>query len=175
MLFAKAVQLSFSPELSFQAENWSTVSSRKPKRPLFCNSGDYLRKIPVPRLKTFDKTLSPTVQSLTLQWRITNVWQIACDLIETRREDHSAKTILYVVPLSLLHLKKKSKRQDPLPLCCPVRLLCFFFFAVAWSSQPPFPLQVLTFYGRRKMSFTSVKSSSSVSLSEDVEYSLFES
>ena len=75
-----------------------------------CNSGDYLRKIPVPRLKTFDKTLSPTVQSLTLQWRITNVWQIACDLIETRREDHLAKTILYFVPLSLLHLKKKSKR-----------------------------------------------------------------
>ena len=174
MLFAKAVQLSFSPELSFQAENWSTVSSRQPKRRLFCNSGDYLRKILVPRLKTFDKPLSPAVQSLTLQRRITNVWQITCVLIETRREDHLAKTIVYVVPLSLLHLKKKSKRQDLLSLCCPVRLLYFFFcgcvvFAVAFPSagfdllRPPEDV------------VASVKSSSSVSLSEDVEYSLVES
>ena len=127
----------------------------------------------MPRLKTFHKTLSPTVQSLTLQWRITNVWQIACDLIKTRREDHLAKTILYVVPLSVLHLKKKSKAGSSTSLLSSAVTL--LFFEAAWSSQSPFPLQVFDLLRPSEDVVASVKSSSSVSFSEDVEYSLVES
>ena len=50
----------------------------------------------------------------------------------------------------LLHFLCFIRRQDPLSLCCPVRLL-YFFFAAAWSSQSPFPLQVLIFYCHQKM------------------------